>query len=103
MIQVSVMYPYEEGEKFDLNYYLEKHTPMVKELLGDACKKISVQHGLSGPDPDSPAVYTVMCHLYFNSVDEFQKAFGPVAGQLLEDIPNYSESQPVIQISEVKV
>ncbi len=30
MIKVTVLYPNEEGKKFDLDYYLNKHLPMVQ-------------------------------------------------------------------------
>ena len=31
MIKVSVFYPNEEGKKFDMDYYLNSHIPMVNE------------------------------------------------------------------------
>ncbi|MET0506685.1 MAG: EthD family reductase, partial [Burkholderiaceae bacterium] len=36
-------------------------------------------------------------------VEAFQSAFGPHAGEILGDIPNYTDLQPVIQLSEVVV
>ena len=33
MIRVTVMYPNETGKKFDMDYYLTKHRPMVHEKL----------------------------------------------------------------------
>jgi uncharacterized protein (TIGR02118 family) len=44
-----------------------------------------------------------MGHLYFDSVEAFQAAFGPHAPAIMADIPNYTDIQPVIQISEVKM
>ncbi len=44
-----------------------------------------------------------MGHLYFDSVEEFQTAFTPHAAEIMADIPNYTNIQPVIQISEVKM
>jgi len=44
-----------------------------------------------------------MCHIYCDSVDAFQRGFGPHAKEILSDIPNYTDLQPVIQISEVVV
>ena len=38
-----------------------------------------------------------------NRDQAFQTAFGPHAGALMEDIPNYTDIQPTIQISEVKI
>ena len=34
LIKVSVMYPYEEGKTFDMEYYQTKHMPMVAGYLG---------------------------------------------------------------------
>ena len=42
-------------------------------------------------------------HLYFDSVDAFQAAFGPHADAIIGDIPNYTNVQPIIQINEVKI
>ena len=44
-----------------------------------------------------------MGHLYFDSTDTFQTAFAPHAQAIMADIPNYTNTQPTIQISEVKM
>ena len=43
-----------------------------------------------------------LCHLRFDSVEAFQKAFGPHAAEITGDIPNYTNVQPIIQISDIK-
>nr|TFG53217.1 MAG: EthD family reductase [Hyphomicrobiales bacterium] len=103
MIKVSVLYPNSDGCKFDLAYYVDKHIPMVRGKLGEACKKIAVEQGLAGGAPDAPATYIAMGHLYFDTLDAFQQAFGPHAAAIMADGPNYTNVQPVIQISEVKL
>ncbi len=103
MIKVSVFYPNEEGKKFDMEYYLNKHIPMVQQKLGDALKGGAVEQGLGGADPGSPATYIAMGHLLFDSVEAFQTAFGPHAQSIMGDLPNYTDIQPTIQISEVKL
>jgi uncharacterized protein (TIGR02118 family) len=100
MIKVSVLYPNDEGSTFDMTYYLEKHMPMVQAKLGDACKKTDVDRGLSGAEPGSKAIYIAMSHLYFDSVEAFQNSFGPNAEEITADIPNYTNTQPLIQISD---
>jgi uncharacterized protein (TIGR02118 family) len=103
LITVSVLYPNTAGCKFDMNYYLNKHMPMVKEKLGPACRRVAVEGGIAGGAPGAPATYVAMCHLYFDSTDAFQAAFAPHAPTIMADIPNYTDSQPTIQISEVKM
>lgn len=103
MIKVSVFYPNTEGKKFDMAYYCHKHIPMVQQKLGAACKRVNMEQGLSGGQPGSKATYIAMGHLYFDSVEAFQTAFGPHAEAIMGDIPNYTDIQPTIQISEVKI
>ena len=102
MVKVSVFYPNSAGCKFDMNYYLTKHMPMVQQKLGAACKSIAVEQGIAGGAPGAPATYVAMGHLYFDSADAFQAAFAPNAQAILADIPNYTNTQPTIQISDVK-
>jgi uncharacterized protein (TIGR02118 family) len=101
MIKVSVMYPNAEGKNFDMEYYLEKHIPMVKELLGASLKGANVEKGLSGADPSSTATYAGLGNMYFDTAEDFGKAFGPHAGTIMGDLPNFTNIEPTIQISEV--
>ena len=103
MIKVSVLYPNGANSNFDMNYYLTKHIPMVKQKLGTACKSVAVEEGIAGGAEGVPAAYLAMAHLTFDSVDAFQKAFGPHAGAIMGDVPNYTNTEPTVQISEVKM
>jgi uncharacterized protein (TIGR02118 family) len=101
MIKVSVLYPAGDGKTFDMNYYCSSHMPMVQQKT--LCKSIAVEQGLAGAAPGAPPAYVAMGHLYFDSVDQFQEAFARHAAEILGDIPNYTNIQPIIQISEVKL
>lgn len=103
MIKVSVMYPNGFGHTFDIDYYTGKHMPMVSRKLGAALKNMAVEQGLAGGEPGAPPAYLAFGHLYFDTVQAFQEAFGPHAKEILADIPNYTNTQPVLQISEVKL
>jgi|SRR5450432_1685099 uncharacterized protein (TIGR02118 family) len=103
MIKVSVLYPAGDSKKFDMDYYCTSHMPMVQEKLGAACRSMAVELGLGGGAPGAPPTYAAMGHLYFDSVGDFQAAFAPHAEAIMADIPNYTNIQPVIQVSEVKM
>jgi uncharacterized protein (TIGR02118 family) len=103
VIKVSVLYPNTAGCKFDMEYYLTRHMPMVQQKLGPACKRMAIEEGIAGGAPGTPATYVAMGHLYFDSTDAFQTAFAPHAQSILADIPNYTNTQPTIQISEVRL
>lgn len=103
MIRVSVLYPRGEGKTFDIDYYCDKHMAMVRRLLGAALKGVAVEQGIAGGEPGAPAPYLAIGHLSFDSLEAFMTAFLPVADALQGDIPNYTNSQPTIQIGEVKL
>ncbi len=103
MIKVSVLYPNEKGKKFDMEYYCNSHIPMVQEKLDSACKGVIIDQGLGGGEPGTPAPYLAMVHLTFDSIEAFQTAYGPHAKTIMADLPNYTDTLPVTQISEVKM
>jgi len=100
MIRVSVMYPNSPGATFDMAYYTGKHMPMVQKKVS-SCKGIAAEQGLAGGAPGSQATYIAIGYLLFDSVESFQKGFNPHAAEIMADIPNYTNTQPVIQVSEI--
>jgi uncharacterized protein (TIGR02118 family) len=103
MIRVSVLYPNNSGSTFDMEYYLGKHMPMVREKMGVALKGMTVDHGLNGGQPGTQAAYRVIATLLFDSMAAFERAFLPEAAEIQGDIPRYTNIAPTIQISEVKL
>lgn len=103
MIKVSVFYPNKKGARFDHAYYKDKHMPLVKNRMGTHCKYYTVDKGLSGGAPGTSPTYIAMCHIFSDSVESFQAGFGPHADEILKDIANYTDLEPVMQISDVIV
>ena len=101
MIKGMVMYPNGEGKKFDLDYYCNKHLPLVAGLLGDSLKGSAVDKGLAGGAPGLPAPYAAVGTLYFDSIEAFETAFGPHMETIMADLPNYTNIEPILLISEV--
>jgi uncharacterized protein (TIGR02118 family) len=91
------------GARFDHEYYRNTHMPLVKKHMGKSCLYYTVDKGLTGGAPDEPATYVGMCHIFCDSVESFQAGFGPHAKEIMDDIPNYTDVAPTIQISEVVV
>ena len=102
MIKVTALYPNTPDSSFDINYYINSHCRMLKEIMGAAIKKIEVVEGLAGAAPGEPPAFVAMGHLYFDSVDAFQTSFGPHVESIMADVPNYTNIQPTLVISEVR-
>ena len=103
MIRVSVLYPWSPDAKFDMNYYLATHMPLVRQRLGATCKGISVDQGIAGGAPGAPPSFIAVGHILADSVESFQAALAPHLGEIMGDIPNFTKIQPTIQISDVKL
>ena len=101
MIKVTILYPNGEGKKFDMDYYSTKHMPMVASLLGDSMKMYEIDKGISGRTAADPIPYLAVGYLYFDRVSAYQNSFGPNREKIVGDIPNYTNIQPVVLISEV--
>ncbi len=104
MIKVTVLYPNEEGKKFDFDYYLNTHLPMVQGLLEPmGLVKGEAEKGVSSADPSKPAPFVLVGHLFFETTEEVHAAFTAHAGQIMGDIKNYTDISPTFQISEVLI
>ena len=103
MVKVSVLYPHKDGAKFDMNYYLTKHMPLVRQTLGAALKGVSVEQGIAGGSPNSPAPFVALGHLLFDGVADVESALGSHGAELMADVPNFTNIEPTLQISEVKL
>ena len=91
---VLVTYPASAGARFDRDYYLATHMPLVERVFGP--------HGLTGatawfPDDAEPQSMAVAM-LAFPDADTRDAALGhPDAGQAFGDIPNFTDVQPTAQ------
>ena len=102
MIKVTVLYPNEQGKKFDFDYWVNTHVPMVQRLLGPiGMVKGELEKGVSGADPSAPPEFIAVGHLYFNTTDEVHEGFKTHGGEIMGDIKNFSDIKPQFQISEL--
>ena len=103
MTKISIMYPNHPSTRFDMHYYVETHMPMSIRLLSShtGFESVSVEKGIGGAIPGVEPAYIAMCHYLFDSADHFLAAFSAHAGVLQGDMPNYTDIEPVIQVSEV--
>lgn len=100
MIRISIMYPNIADQHFDFDYYREHHMPLVIKTYQD--------HGLISVEIDEANVksgpqagpYLAIGYMMFDSVKQFMQAYKAVGGQLVKDIPNFTDIEPKVQISE---
>jgi uncharacterized protein (TIGR02118 family) len=102
MVCVSVLYPNTPGKKFDHDYYLATHMPLVMSRLKSlGLIRYEVDKGLAGATPGSPAPFISVGRLYFNTLAEFEQSFTTHAAEILADVPNYTDIELQVQVSEL--
>jgi uncharacterized protein (TIGR02118 family) len=101
MVKVSVMYPNRPDATFNREYYLTKHMPLVSRLLEGVMRGGAVDQGID--TPEGPAPYLFIAHLWFDSLEAFNAAMTQHGAALMGDIPNYTNVQPVVQVSSVVI
>ena len=103
MYKVSVMYPNGDGATFDHAYYRDRHMPMVAQKLGAALARYTVDKGIAGGEPGAPPAYVASCSLFVESLEAFQAGMAAHGRAIMADVPNYTNVQPQIEITEVVV
>ncbi|CZT16803.1 uncharacterized protein RCC_02637 [Ramularia collo-cygni] len=93
---VTVVYP--KGAKFNMDYYKSTHMPLVQKKwapMGLTSWKV-----IKFSDD---AEYCVQATLEFKDIQAFQAAAsGEEAKEVLGDVPNFSDKEPVILAGEVQ-
>ncbi len=93
MIRFSVFYPNGDDVTFDHDYYRDVHVPMALGIWGLDSAQIDV--GVTGP-------FIAAVHFLFDSMADFTSALSHEdSAKLTADVPNYTNSTPVRQISQV--
>jgi len=96
---VSVIYTLAPGQKFDLDYYMKSHIPMVGSLLGPlGLKGTQVLHGIGSPAGAAPAKLIAL--LDFETLEAFGAAMEKHGSAIMGDIAKFTDAQPSIQFNE---
>ncbi|KAK0391210.1 hypothetical protein NLU13_0711 [Sarocladium strictum] len=91
---VQVIYPAGDDTKFDMDYYLNTHMPLVEKHWGDkGLISWSIIVGEKGED------FHVMAHLTWDKVESFANA--PHIAEVMGDIPNFTNTTPAKRVGSV--
>ena len=102
LFKVAILYPNGEGKTFDMDYYESKHMPMVAGFLANNLIFYEIDKGIAGRTPADKIPYLAIGYFYVKDVAEYNKAIGENIDAIISDFKNYTNIQPIIQISEVK-
>lgn len=98
---VTVLYPSGADAKFDMEYYMSKHMPLVQAKWGsEGLKSWEVTKYIGTAQKTEPP-YSVLATLNFESTAKFEAAAtGPGGAAVMGDIKNFSNKDPIIIIGD---
>lgn len=100
-VTITVLFPNDPDAKYDYDYYINKHLPLVQRLWSKyGVTGFSATKFTTGPDGSEPK-YAFGSVVYWTSHDQIKAAFaGPEVGQIFEDNPNFSNKDGVFMFGD---
>lgn len=97
---ITVMYPNTPGVTFDFDYYRDHHATLIERLYGEGIAKIELRRGIATQD-SSPVPYVAIINIWIGSQKVFDEAGAKHGATLIDDVKNFTNSMPTIQIDEI--
>lgn len=96
---VTVLYRNAPDLRFDFDYYVRRHIPLIQKVFGKGITRIELRKCLNSPD-GSPPEFLAVISIWLGDPDAYQAGLAR-SQELIADVPNFTNGQPVIQIGEV--
>jgi uncharacterized protein (TIGR02118 family) len=98
MIVVCVLYAHDPSARFDLDYYRERHLPLVRELLEPMGMRSLTyyQPVATGAEP----AFQLIAELRFDTMADTEAALTAHGPTTQADIANFTELKPLVLIGE---
>ncbi|MEO6802630.1 MAG: EthD family reductase [Granulicella sp.] len=101
MTIVSVLYPKSSTSHFDHDYYTQKHIPLVQARWTEmGLERVELMRGETTLDGASPS-YELIGLLSFGSAEQVQAALAKFGAEIVGDIPNFTNVEPMIQLNSL--
>ena len=102
LYKVAILYPNGDDKTFDMDYYEKKHMPMVAGFLGRNLVFYEIDKGISGRTPTDKVPFVAVGYFYVQNVADYSKAIAQNREAIVGDFKNYTNIQPVVNISEIR-
>lgn len=92
MVRFSVLYPANDDETFDHEYYRNKHVPLCRDTWQPV--RVEIDRGIEGP-------YVAAVHFLFERAEDVRAALANEGSAAIRaDVSNYTTMTPTTQLSE---
>ena len=97
---MTVLYKNGDGVKFDFDYYKNHHLTMIMGLYGKSIHRFELRKGVVAQDGSKPP-YIAVVNIWIADEAAFEANDAKYTSRLVGDVPNFTNTMPVIQKDEV--
>jgi uncharacterized protein (TIGR02118 family) len=96
-MSLNVIYPNQEGARFDTSYYRSTHIPLAMKVM----KAASVLLIEGVPMGNSPAPYAMIAHFQFASSEAVTAALAnPAMAEVRADVAKFTDIKPTVMLGK---
>jgi uncharacterized protein (TIGR02118 family) len=96
-MSLNVIYPNQDGARFDTAYYRSSHIPLAMKVM----KASSVMLIEGVPNGATPAPYAMIAHFQFPSADALKAALAnPAMADVRADVPKFTDIKPTVMLGK---
>lgn len=98
---ITLLYENLDDATFDLDYYMATHIPLVDEKFRPfGLKGWRVLKSIGTPLGGN-ARFKVIVTFDFDTADQFRAAMAAEGADILSDLPNFTNKEPLIEVCDV--
>ena len=97
---MTVLYQNGPNVTFNFDYYRDHHLTTIMKLYGNSIKRFELRKPVVAEGAPAPATVAVV-NFWVNDLAAFEAAGAKYSQTLIDDVPNFTNTQPVIQNDEV--
>lgn len=102
MVRLNVLYPRREGARFDFDYYVNRHLPLLNELLVPMGLAGMQAHAGQAGGPGPASSYLMVASLDFPTPEDMRRAMSVHGAAIAADAGRCTDIEPLVQVgSEV--
>ena len=99
---LTVLYPYDRGDRFDYEYYRDHHMTSLMKLFGhEAIARMEMRKSLFAGDGGNPPLFACTANIYVADAQVFAAAASRNHQRVVDDIPRFTSVSPVSVMTEV--
>jgi uncharacterized protein (TIGR02118 family) len=96
-MSLNVIYPNQEGARFDTSYYRTTHIPLAMKVMKAA--SVILIEGV--PNGSAAAPYAMIAHFQFASADALKSALAnPAMADVRADVAKFTDIKPTVMLGK---